>query len=217
MANIDSLQTSLVEQLRDLYDAEQRLTKAIPKMAKAATNEDLAEALQAHLAETEEHVARLEEAFGAMGETARAKACAGMRGIIEEGDDHVNEDFDDDGLRDATIIGAAQKVEHYEIAAYGTAAAHARLLRMDDIVRMLEQTLSEEKAADAKLTEIAEMVVNMDAATSDDEAAGNGASRGAASAGNGRASSRTTERGRPARPSRSSAHEKGRASARGRR
>jgi ferritin-like metal-binding protein YciE len=169
MAKIDSLQTLLVEQLRDLYDAEQRLTKAIPKMAKAATNEDLMQALQGHLAETQEHVSRLEEVFETVGETARARPCAGMRGILEEGDEHVNEEFEDDGLRDATIIGAAQRVEHYEIAAYGTAAAHARMLGLDSVVESLEQTLKEEKVADARLTEIAESVVNRDAASADQD------------------------------------------------
>jgi ferritin-like metal-binding protein YciE len=92
-----------------------------------------------------------------------------MRGIIEEGDEHVNEDFDDDGLRDATIIGAAQRVEHYEMAAYGTAIAYARLLDKQEVVDLLEETLAEEKAADEKLTEIAESVVNLDAASEDDD------------------------------------------------
>jgi ferritin-like metal-binding protein YciE len=164
MASIDSLNALLVEQLRDIYDAEKRLTKAIPKMAKAATNEDLRSALQEHLQETEQQIARLEEAFGHLGEKVKGKPCAGMKGIIEEGDEHVKEDYDDDGLRDAVIIGSAQRVEHYEIAAYGTAIAHARLLELADVVGLLE------KAADVKLTEIAESVVNLDAATEDDEA-----------------------------------------------
>jgi len=169
MPAIDSLETMFVEELKDLYDAEKRLTKAIPKLSKAATNDDLKEALDAHLAETQEHVARLERAFGQMNTPAKAKACAGIKGIIEEADEHVGEDFEDDDLRDATIIGAAQRAEHYEIAAYGTAIAHARLLGQDDVVQLLEETLSEEKAADAKLSEIAETVVNVEAADADSD------------------------------------------------
>jgi ferritin-like metal-binding protein YciE len=170
MASIDSLNALLVAQLRDIYDAEKRLTKAIPKMAKAATNDDLRTALEEHLQETEQQVARLEEAFGHLGEKAKGKPCAGMKGIIEEGDEHVKEDYDDDDLRDAVIIGSAQRVEHYEIAAYGTAIAHARLLELDDVVGLLEESLEEEKAADVKLTEIAESVVNIEAASEDEDA-----------------------------------------------
>jgi ferritin-like metal-binding protein YciE len=207
MAKVDSLQTLLVEELRDIYDAEKRLTKAIPKMAKAATNDDLRSALEEHLAETQEQVGRLEQAFRFMDEPAKGKPCAGMRGIIEEGDEHVKEDFEDDGLRDATIIGAAQRVEHYEIAAYGTAIAHAKLLGANDVIGLLEQSLEEEKAADAKLTEIAEGVVNLDAASGDDEdedseesddrgsRSARSRGNGAAASGNGRARS-TSSNGR---------------------
>jgi ferritin-like metal-binding protein YciE len=169
MPAIDTLQTLLVEQLKDIYDAENRLTKAIPKLAKKSTNDELRSALQSHLAETEEHVARLERAFKVLGEKAKAKPCPGMRGLIEEGDEHIKEDYEDDGLRDAVIIGSAQRVEHYEIAAYGTLIAHAKLLGLTDIVNLLVPTLEEEKAADEKLTEIAESVVNLDAATQDEE------------------------------------------------
>ena len=164
MASIDSMNALLVDELRDIYDAEKRLTKAIPKLAKKATNDQLRSALEEHLEETEQQVQRLEQAFEHLGETAKAKPCAGMRGIIDEGDEHVGEDYDDDDLRDAVIIGSAQRVEHYEMAAYGTAIAHARLLEHDDVVGLLEETLEEEKAADAKLTEIAESVVNLEAA-----------------------------------------------------
>jgi ferritin-like metal-binding protein YciE len=170
MASIESLNALLLEELRDIYDAEKRLTKAIPKMAKAASNDDLRSALQDHLRETEQQVARLEEAFGHLGEKAKGKPCAGMKGIIEEGDEHVKEDYDDDDLRDAVIIGSAQRVEHYEMAAYGTAIAHARLLELDDVVGLLEESLEEEKAADVKLTEIAESVVNVEAASEDEDA-----------------------------------------------
>jgi ferritin-like metal-binding protein YciE len=169
MPVIDSLQTLLVEQLKDVYDAEKRLTKALPKMVKKVTHDELRSAIESHLVETKEHVARLEQAFEALGETAKAKTCAGMKGLLEEGDEHAAEDYDDDGLRDAAIIGSAQRVEHYEIAAYGTILAHARLLGLDDVVSILEPTLEEEKAADEKLTEIAEGVVNLDAADESDE------------------------------------------------
>jgi len=169
MPVIDSLQTLLVEQLKDVYDAEKRLTKALPKMMKKVSHDELRSAIESHLAETKEHVARLEQAFEALGETAKGKTCAGMKGFLEEGDEHAAEDYDDDGLRDAAIIGSAQRVEHYEIAAYGTILAHARLLGLDDVVSILEPTLEEEKAADEKLTEIAEGVVNLDAADESDE------------------------------------------------
>ena len=200
MARIDSLRTLLVQQLRDLYDAEKRLTKAIPKLIKESSSDELTAALETHLGETENQVSRLERAFQALGESAKGKECKGIKGIIDEGDEHVGEDFADEGLRDATIIGAAQRVEHYEMAAYGTAIAHARLLGQDDIVQLLEETLDEEKAADEKLTEVAEQIVNPDAASSEDEdeeesgreMAGVGAgSKSAASArrgGNGRSS-----------------------------
>jgi ferritin-like metal-binding protein YciE len=169
MASIDSLKELLVEQLKDIYDAEKRLTKAIPKLAKKSTNDDLRAALEEHLQETEQQITRLEEAFEHLGEKAKAKPCAGMRGIIEEGEEHVGEDYDDDDLRDAVIIGSAQRVEHYEIAAYGTAIAHAKLLGQDEIVQLLVESMNEEKAADEKLTEIAEGVVNIEAASGDDE------------------------------------------------
>jgi ferritin-like metal-binding protein YciE len=169
MASIDSLKELLVDQLKDIYDAEKRLTKAIPKLAKKSTNDDLRAALEEHLQETEQQITRLEEAFEHLGETAKAKPCAGMRGIIEEGEEHVGEDYDDDDLRDAVIIGSAQRVEHYEIAAYGTAIAHAKLLGQDEVVQLLVESMNEEKAADEKLTEIAEGVVNVEAASDDED------------------------------------------------
>ena len=169
MATVDSLKTLLLEQMKDLYDAEKRLTKAIPKLSKASTNDDLKMALDAHLGETEEHVSRLEQVIELLEERPKAKPCAGMKGLIEEGDEHAKEDYDDDDLRDAMIIGSAQRVEHYEIAGYGTAIAHARLLGLDEVVEILEATLAEEKAADEKLTEVAETVVNLEAAAEEDE------------------------------------------------
>jgi ferritin-like metal-binding protein YciE len=203
MPAIDSLQTLLVEQLKDVYDAEKRLTKAIPKLAKAASSDELRSALQSHLSETEEHVSRLEEAFELLEERPKSKPCAGMRGLIEEGETHSKEDYEDDGLRDAVIIGSAQRVEHYEIAAYGTMIAHARLLGLDEVVSLLGMTLEEEKAADQKLTEIAETVVNPDAADRDEEM-GRTSTRGRstpeslsmAADRSGRATKRTTQPGR---------------------
>lgn len=186
MATIDSLTTMLIDELKDIYDAEKRLTKAIPKLMKASTNDELRSALEHHLGETEEHVSRIESAFEALGKTAKSKPCAGIQGIIEEGSEHIGEDFDDDSLRDATVIGAAQRAEHYEIAAYGTAIAHARLLGLDEVVTLLESTLAEEKAADQKLTEIAETVVNIEAAEADDEAAESDDDAGSATSGRGR-------------------------------
>ena len=164
MASIDSFNDLLVDELRDIYDAEKRLTKAIPKLAKKANNEQLRTALEEHLEETEQQIGRLERAFDHLGQSPKGKACAGMKGILEEGDEHVGEDYGDDGLRDAVIIGSAQRVEHYEIAAYGTAIAHARLLGQDEVVNLLMKSIDEEKAADRKLTEIAETVVNREAA-----------------------------------------------------
>jgi ferritin-like metal-binding protein YciE len=183
MPHIASFNELLVSQMRDLYDAEKRLTKAIPKLGKAAANDELRTALENHLEETEGHVSRLEQAFQRLGETPKAKPCAGMRGIIEEGDEHVNEDYDDDALRDAVIIGSAQRVEHYEIAAYGTAIAHARLLGRNEIANLLEASLAEEKAADKKLTQIAEGAVNLEAAHETASNEGLGMRRGRSASG----------------------------------
>jgi ferritin-like metal-binding protein YciE len=171
MASIDSLRALLIEELKDIYDAESRLTKALPKLIKKSTHEELKTAIQDHLEQTEEHVARIEQAFEELDQSPKAKTCAGMKGLISEGDDHAGESYDNDGLRDAAIIGAAQRVEHYEIAAYGTAIAHARLLELDGVVNLLEETLEEEKEADAKLTEIAESVVNLDAESEEEQTA----------------------------------------------
>jgi ferritin-like metal-binding protein YciE len=196
---IDSLHKLVVEQLRDLYDAEKRLTKALPKLAKKATSEELRSAIEDHLAETEGQVDRLEQCFAIMDETARGKTCAGMQGIIEEANEHVGEDFEDDSLRDAVIIGAAQKSEHYEIAAYGTVAAHVKLLGHQDVLELLEATLAEEKAADEKLTAIAEGLVNPDAASEEDEskpelsaAARAGAARRSSQRSNGKSNGRAS-------------------------
>ena len=163
-----SLQEKLLDEIRDLYHAEKQLIKALPKMAKASTNEDLREAFESHLEETREQVTRLEEVFAAMGEKVRAKPCAGMAGILEEGSELLKEE-EQGAVLDAALIASAQRAEHYEIGAYGTCAAWARLLGLDEVVSLLEQTLEEEKAADKKLTALAEQEINMSAANEGQE------------------------------------------------
>jgi ferritin-like metal-binding protein YciE len=158
-----TLQEKLVDEIRDLYHAEKQLVKALPKLARNATHEDLREALESHLDETREQVTRLEEVFSALDENVRAKACKGMAGIIEEGSELLEEE-EPGSVMDAAIIAAAQRTEHYEIGAYGTCVAWARLLGLDEVVSLLEQTLEEEKAADQKLTALAEQEVNIAAA-----------------------------------------------------
>jgi ferritin-like metal-binding protein YciE len=160
---LNSLNDLLVVQLQDLYDAEQRLTKALPKMADAATNKQLKSAFQDHLRETEQHVSRLEKVFGIMGLTAQRETCEAMKGLIAEGDEAINAGGDPN-VRDAALIAAAQRVEHYEIAGYGTVRTLAQQLGQDEVARILQQTLDEEGAADKKLTKIAESRVNVGAA-----------------------------------------------------
>src|SRR4051794_27858710 len=155
---IDSLNTLLQEELKDIYDAEKRLVRALPKMAKAATSEELRQALQEHLEVTKGQVQRLEQAFELLGVPAKAKPCAGMKGLIEEGEEVMREDASDT-LMDAAIIGAAQRVEHYEMAAYGTARTFAEKLGNDEVAQLLEETLNEEKETDQKLTEISEQLL----------------------------------------------------------
>jgi len=163
MPNVDSLEELLHEELKDIYDAEKQLTKALPKLAKKATSPELKEALEEHLRETEQHVQRLEEVFEQLGLPARGKKCEGMQYLIAEGNEMIG-DADEDATRDAVMIAAAQKVEHYEIASYGTVRTWASLLGKDDAAQLLEETLEEEKAADQKLTQIAESSVNAESA-----------------------------------------------------
>jgi Mn-containing catalase len=151
------LRELLVEELRDLYHAEGQLVKALPKMAKAAKNPKLKDAIQKHLAETESHVERLQKAFDLLGEKQKAKPCKGMMGLVEEGREVIDEGKQKEDVEaDLALIGAAQRVEHYEIAAYGTARAMAQELGEEKIVKLLSQTLAEEESADQKLTKIAE-------------------------------------------------------------
>lgn len=154
-----TLHEMLVDEIKDLYHAEKQLTKALPKLAKAATHEDLRAAFESHLEETREHVNRLEEVFAALDEPVKAKPCAGMAGIIEEGSDLLQEDAEASVL-DAGLIAAAQRAEHYEIGAYGTCLAWARLLGHTEAAALLEETLEEEKAADEKLSALAESEIN---------------------------------------------------------
>jgi ferritin-like metal-binding protein YciE len=156
---MSKLRETFLDELADIYDAEQQLTKALPKLAEAAKDETLKDAFESHLEETENHMVRLEQVFEIFGEKAEAKKCKAMKGLIEEGEELIKEDAGDAGL-----ICGAQKVEHYEIATYGSLATWAEILGEEDAVKLLNETLNEEKAADDKLTEIAESVVNAEEA-----------------------------------------------------
>lgn len=158
-----NLREALVEEIKDLYNAEKQLIKALPKMAKGATNHELGDAFEAHREETEAQVTRLERVFELLDEKPRGRHCAGMAGIIEEGSEKLQEDLEGSVL-DAVLIASAQKVEHYEIGAYGTAIAWAEALELDEVVEVLNKTLEEEKAADEKLSALAESGINEAAA-----------------------------------------------------
>jgi ferritin-like metal-binding protein YciE len=153
----ESLRELYVNELKDLYNAETQLVKALPKMAKGSFNAELRQGFEEHLRQTSEHVSRLEQIFEMLGEKPGGKKCVGMEGIVKEGAETLSEDYED-ALMDAAIIGAAQRVEHYEIAAYGTAKAFAELLGENDHVSLLEETLEEEKETDQKLTQLAEQI-----------------------------------------------------------
>jgi ferritin-like metal-binding protein YciE len=146
-----------VDELKDLYSAEKQITRALPKLVKAATSDELRQAFQSHLEETNGHVTRLEKAFEILGKSPKGKTCVGMKGVLEEGAE-VLEDTDKGEVRDAGLISAAQRVEHYEMAGYGSARDFAKLLGQDEIAELLEETLEEEKAADKKLTSISVQV-----------------------------------------------------------
>jgi ferritin-like metal-binding protein YciE len=163
MAEAGTLHDAFIDELRDTYDAEKQLTKALPKMAKAAKSPELRTALEAHLEETMGQIERLERVFESLEEKVRGKHCDGMAGIIEEGKSIMGEDFDD-ATMDACLIAAGQRAEHYEMAAYGTLVAWARGMGHDEAANLLQETLEEEKAADEKLTAIAESGINQDAA-----------------------------------------------------
>jgi len=163
MAETKTLHDAFIDELRDAYDAEKQLTKALPNMAKAAGTEDLREAFESHLEETQGHVKRLEEVFASLGERVQGKHCDGIAGIIEEGKNVMEEDFDEVTM-DACLIAGGQRAEHYEMAAYGSLVAWARAMGHDEAVTLLEETLNEEKAADEKLSSIAESGINQEAA-----------------------------------------------------
>lgn len=153
-----------MEELKDIYWAEKNLVKALPKMQKAATSEELSECIGNHVEETKEHVARLEQVFELLGRKPQAKKCEAMEGLIAEGQEVVADTDEDTAVRDAGIIIASQKIEHYEISAYGSLRTLANVMGHSQVVKLLEQTLQEEKNADSLLTEVAESTVNEEAA-----------------------------------------------------
>lgn len=163
MADAKTLHEAFIDELRDAYDAEKQLLKALPKMAKKASSEDLTAAFEAHREETRGHVDKLEQVFGTVGEKVRGKHCDGIAGIIEEGKAVMEEDFDAETM-DACLIAGGQRAEHYEMAAYGTLVAWAKVMGHAEAADLLEEILEEEKAADEKLTALAEGGINQAAA-----------------------------------------------------
>jgi ferritin-like metal-binding protein YciE len=199
MAEATTLHDAFIDELRDVYDGERQLTKALPKLAKAASSPELRDAFESHLEETKGQIQRLESVFQSLNEKVRGKHCEGLAGIIEEGSAIMKEEFDDSTM-DACLIAAGQRAEHYEIAAYGTLVAWARAMGHDEAAETLQENLEEEKAADEKLSALAESGINQEAADAahpadneDDEepdeqparAGGRSPARGAASAKNG--------------------------------
>jgi ferritin-like metal-binding protein YciE len=160
------LEELLIDELKDIYSAESQIVKALPKLAKAASSPELKRAFERHLEETRRQVERLDQIGQALDTKLTGKKCKGMEGLIEEGKEIIEEDLDDNA-KDAGLIGAAQKVEHYEIAAYGTARTHAELLGYTKAAKLLQQTLDEEGATDKKLTQLAESIINVEAAAAD--------------------------------------------------
>lgn len=159
---LQTLQDALLHELKDIYSAEKQLTKALPKMAKGASNPDLAEGFKLHLKETEEHVNRLDIIFKDLGTSGRGEKCKGMEGLLEEGSKLLEEDGEP-AVIDALLVSAAQRVEHYEMAAYGSAIAFANQLGLEDVSKVLQKTLAEEIATDKKLSELAETAINVEA------------------------------------------------------
>lgn len=156
---VSSLKELFVEELKDVYDAENQIVKALPKLAKATSTPELRKAFEDHLEQTKGHVRRLEQIFEGLGEQAKAKKCDGLRGILSEGEDVIS-DGQEGPVRDAGLIAGAQRVEHYEIAAYGTVKNWAQQMNRTEDVRLLQQTLDEEKGADVRLTGLAEGGIN---------------------------------------------------------
>jgi ferritin-like metal-binding protein YciE len=162
--SLDSLEKLFFEELKDIYNAEKQLTRALPRMAKAAESEELSQAFTNHLKETEGQIQRLERVFKEVGQAVRGKKCKGMEGLIEEGKEMMEEDGEPE-VKDAALIASAQKVEHYEIAAYGCLRAYAELLGYNEAAQLLQQNLEEEEATDKKLNQLAEGGINEQAAT----------------------------------------------------
>jgi len=154
---VDTVEKLLVHELQDIYSAEKQITRALPKIAKAATSEELRAALETHLKETEGQIDRLDKVFETLGKPSNGKMCQGMKGLLEEGSQAL-EEIDKGEIRDAAIISAAQRVEHYEMAAYGTVRTLAETIGRQEIAKVLQQTLDEEGNADHKLTQIAQKV-----------------------------------------------------------
>ena len=157
---LETLKDLYIHELKDLYSAEKQITKALPKMAKAATNEELSAGFEEHLEQTKEHIARLEKILASHDEATRGPKCKGMEGLLKEGDEMVEEDAEDE-VRDAGLIAAAQRVEHYEIAGYGCARTYAELLGDQQSAELLQTTLTEESETDKKLTRLAKSVINV--------------------------------------------------------
>ena len=162
--SLDSLEKLFIEELRDIYNAEKQLTRALPRMAKAAESPDLERAFTSHLKETQGQIKRLERVFQEVGQAVRGKKCKGMEGLIEEGKEMMEEDGEPQVI-DAALIASAQKVEHYEIAAYGCLRTYAELLGYSEAAQLLQQNLQEEEAADKKLTQLGESGINEAAAS----------------------------------------------------
>ncbi|MGN6554043.1 MAG: ferritin-like domain-containing protein [Verrucomicrobiota bacterium] len=156
---MSDLRDTFIEELKDIYDAEKQITKALPKMAKAAEHEELRQAFETHLEETQGQIERLEKVFELFDEPAKGKKCKAMEGLVEEGKELISEEEGD-----AAMICAAQKIEHYEIASYGSLISWARLLGEDEAADLLEETLSEEEQTDEKLTDVAESTINVEEA-----------------------------------------------------
>jgi ferritin-like metal-binding protein YciE len=163
---LESLETLYIEELRDIYNAENQLVKALPKMAKAASSPELKQAFEDHLEQTKEHVTRLDEIFEKLDKKATGKTCQAMKGLVEEGSEMMEQDGEEVVI-DAGLIAAAQKVEHYEMASYGSVRTWAEMLGEDDAADLLQQTLDEEGETDKRLTELAEEIVNVEAAAGD--------------------------------------------------
>src|ERR1700733_7052690 len=172
----ETLKDLFIDELKDLYDAENQLIKALPKMAKAAYSDELRSAFEEHLTQTEGHARRLEQIFEELDEPVKGKKCKGMQGLIEEGAEMIKEKKGEEEVLGAGLISAAQRVEHYEIAGYGCVRTYAELLGEDEAVRLLEETLEEEKETDSKLTELAQNI-NVEAAGQGEEEEDEGSRR----------------------------------------